>query len=151
MPNQENNNFVYDELKESIKTTMGLLQTLMEDNKDTLVDVATLEAKLADFEKDINELLKIIRDGNGTKPLMTRCAIVEENIKTIIERDAEFRKFVYAKVRELDAITNKNKLYITNKKERATNREKTIGIIIQIAQVAPGIIALIMSLLQMFK
>ena len=60
-----------------------ILQTFIEETQDAKVVIARIETEMNRLKEDIGGLNKIIRDGNGRPPLITRIAVLEERIGEI--------------------------------------------------------------------
>lgn len=64
-------------LEESKKATEGVQGKV----HSIEITVNTIDGKVETMEENVKQLLKIIRDGNGQKPLLTRVTEVENNQK----------------------------------------------------------------------
>jgi len=65
-----------------------ILQTFIEETQDAKIVIARIETEIKRLKEDIGGLNKVIRDGNGQPPIITRIAVLEEKlneIKTHIE------------------------------------------------------------------
>lgn len=143
MSNEYKNNPYYEGLIESIKTTTALIQAVSNDLRDNDIDLATLKARLDLVDENVKGLIKVVRDGNGGNSIMTRLALIEEDLAGLRNRDADFRKFVYSKIED---ISGKLKSREDQERDAKTHsRERIIGII----KVLPGVIALITILINM--
>ena len=49
------------------------------------ITINTIDGKFANMEDDVKQLLKVIRDGNGERPLLNRVTDVENEQKSIKE------------------------------------------------------------------
>ena len=60
-----------------------ILQTFIDETKDAKIVIARIENEIKRLKEDISGLNKIIRDGNGQPPLITRIAVLEEKISEL--------------------------------------------------------------------
>ena len=63
-----------------------ILQTFIDETQDAKVVISRIETEIVRFKEDINGLNKLIRDGNGQPPLITRIAVLEEKIAELKEK-----------------------------------------------------------------
>jgi len=63
-----------------------ILQTFIDETQDAKVVISRIETEIIRLKEDINGLNKLIRDGNGQPPLITRIAVLEEKIAEIKEK-----------------------------------------------------------------
>jgi prophage DNA circulation protein len=78
-------------LEESKKATEGVQGKV----HSIEITVNTIDGKVETMEESVKQLLKIIRDGNGQKPLLTRVTEVENNQKAFqgfIEEQKNIKK-----------------------------------------------------------
>lgn len=125
----------YEGLIESIKVTSVLIQALTKDLKNNEVSQATLKARVDAVDEGLRSLMRLVRDGNGSNSIMTRLALIEEDVEGLGDRDAEFRKYVYAKVEEWEGHNRK----VSTNKRLAYNRERVLTVL----KILPGVIALV--------
>lgn len=60
-----------------------ILQTFIDETQDAKIVIARIENEIKRLKEDISGLNKIIRDGNGQPPLITRIAVLEEKISEL--------------------------------------------------------------------
>ena len=142
MANEKTNPY-YEGLIESIKTTTSLIQSLNKDLKDNEISLATLKTRLDGVDDGLRNLTKLVRDGNGSNSIITRLALLEDDVSDLTNRDADFRKFVYNKVEELHDSIRKDE--DKTEEKQSYGRDKVIGIL----KILPGVIALITVLVSM--
>jgi vacuolar-type H+-ATPase subunit I/STV1 len=63
-----------------------ILQTFIDETQDAKVVISRIETEIIRLKEDINGLNKLIRDGNGQPPMITRIAVLEEKIAEIKEK-----------------------------------------------------------------
>jgi len=68
-----------------------MMSGFIEDYESYSDSLARLETNVKALHKDISSVTKIVRDGNGQPPLMTRMAILEE--KANAEETTERKKW----------------------------------------------------------
>jgi TolA-binding protein len=143
----ENNAFLYEDLKTSIRETMTLIQALGKDNTEQQVEMATLETKLNSLAEDVDQLSHLIRDGNGSKSILTRLALIEAELTNhkVIMEDA--RKGLVGATKALEAIkAEEAAVQRSKKKDGVFKKERVIAVL----QILPGVIALVMYLVQLY-
>jgi phage shock protein A len=148
----ENDN-IAEELLKSIQATTSLIQGFMNDMKSNATALATLEAKLESLSENARTLSKIVRDDNGNKSVLTRIALVENDLSDLYTNYKEFKLHVYKKLEEtkdqtikhIDGVSKKIE-EINNKhdeKEKSSNKK-----LMAILQIAPGAIALVLVVIK---
>ena len=72
--------------KELVEDFVGEFASMMsgflQDYESYSDSLARMEENVSSLHKDISSVTKIVRDGNGQAPLMTRMAILEERATT---------------------------------------------------------------------
>ena len=148
MASLENDNLV-EELLKSIQSTTSLIQGFMGEMKSNATALATLEAKLESLSEIARVLSKIVRDDNGNKSILTRIALIENDLGDLFINYKEFKTHVYKRLddtkdqtlKQVDEVSKKIDKINHNKEEEEKSSNKKIMAILQIA---PGIIALIL-------
>ena len=81
------NKYVVEQMIKGLEESRAAISALKDQVGQLAVNIGVNNQKLADMEKDMGEdvrsLLKIIRDGNGQKPLLDRVSEVETKQKFI--------------------------------------------------------------------
>lgn len=153
MSSLENDNVLVEELLKSIQSTTSLIQGLMSEIKGNATALATLEAKLESLSENARTLSKIVRDDNGNKSVLTRIALVENDLTDLYANYKEFKIHVYKKLEETkdqvgkSADSIKQEIVKLNSKEE---EKKEFGNkkILATMQIAPGVIALVLVLIK---
>jgi predicted PurR-regulated permease PerM len=70
-----------------------MIEVMNADNKDRISSLHTVVDNIA---KDVSSLSKILRDGNGQPPLLTRVALVEQSTQDATKDVHELREDVEA-------------------------------------------------------
>lgn len=139
MPLSNNVDHLVDDLASSLKSTTELVQSLLGEIRDNATAMAILREKLETLRENVSILTKIIRDGNGSKSLITRMALVERYIEDFDEFLEEFKE-EQEKIRKEQAAS---KAEVENYR-----RSKIITTLRIVAVVAPGLIALGLTLFE---
>ena len=147
MVSQQNSNFIYEELRDSIRTTASLIQNLMTEIKNNEVSTATLETRLEAIDQNVQMLTRIVRDGNGTKSVITRLALIEDAVKDLFDRDTEFRKFVYSKFKEEQDQVDREEW--TRRNEQRARVKYDRSKILTMLKIVPGVVSLIVVLIEL--
>ena len=58
-----------------------LLQALVENTQSTDVNLERLKSESTNHKEDLSRLLKVVVDGNGQPPILTRLAVMESKIE----------------------------------------------------------------------
>lgn len=150
-----------EELLKSIQTTTSLIQTLMSDIKENASALATLEIKLESLSDSAKTLSKIVRDDNGNKSVLTRIAILENDLGDMLINYKEFKVLMYKKME--DANSKINKIENTNHSETENIQEikkilkkinpsegksRKTKLMLAGLQISPGILALILVMIK---
>jgi capsule polysaccharide export protein KpsE/RkpR len=146
MPTPTDASFMYEELKDSLKTTAGLIQTLTSETKDTQIELATLETRLDSIEEEVQKLVKIVTEGNGTQSILTRLALLESELELTTTALKEFKGVMWERINDatkevLDLAKGPKS---RGKSKVSYNREKILALL----QVVPGIASLIYLVLE---
>jgi hypothetical protein len=59
-----------------------MMSAFLEDYESYSDSLARMEENVSSLHEDISSVTKIVRDGNGQAPLMTRMAVLEERAST---------------------------------------------------------------------
>lgn len=78
----------------------AILETFIDETQDAKIVITKIETEIEQLKTDLGYLNRVIRDGNGNDPLMTRLALLEERVKEtkeemdkMEEEEAETRRF----------------------------------------------------------
>ena len=69
-------------LSEGLDGTTKMVQSLLSDLKDSEIDFASMKTELNILKDNVKGLSEVIRDG-GTGSILTRCALIEQNVDNI--------------------------------------------------------------------
>ena len=163
MVSSESDKHLIAELLKSMQHTTSLIQTLMTEFKDNAIVLATLESKLESLNENARTLSKIVRDDNGNKSVLTRIALLENDLNDLTIGYKEFKIIIYRKLEESSnrIISNEAGIKIEidqaangikEELERIDSREEKDKLktnkMIAVMQVSPGVIALILVLIK---
>ena len=73
------------DLESFTKDLMLLINAFITDTGEMKEVLARLTEQMDTLEKDVGYMNKVVRDGNGRPPLMTRLEVLEEKINTLKE------------------------------------------------------------------
>jgi len=68
-------------IEDFVSDFADMMSGFLEDYESYSDSLARLETHVSDMGSDIKTFAKIVRDGNGQEPLMTRMATIEERVK----------------------------------------------------------------------
>ena len=142
---------IVEGLTQSIQSTTTLVQSLMSELRDNSTALAALEAKLQALHENMQGIIKVVRDDNGNKSIVTRMALVEKDIKDIDERYSSLKQEIEKKFSEVKDILEKLHDEKLLEKKKAVNKEQfDRAKIINILKILPGVVALAVALINMF-
>ena len=75
-------------LSQQLRTTTDMVERLTGELRGYLIAQTTLEGNLREIQGAVSQLTRVIRDGDGGLPLMTRIALIEHRL-TIEERTGQ--------------------------------------------------------------
>jgi len=77
------NEFILEQFIQSIQATSALIQHLSDQIKSNDVSLESLRGELTSIKENLEAISRIVRDGNGDKPLISRIDILEQNLQNI--------------------------------------------------------------------
>lgn len=77
------NDILLARLAESLDSTAKMTQALLSDLRESEADFAAIKTELNILKENVTGLSKLIKDGNGTSSILTRTALIEQNIENI--------------------------------------------------------------------
>lgn len=138
--NSINYNFLINQIASGLSTTTDLIKGLSHELKENSIELAIIKTDLNNVIGDVNTLSKILKDGNGEAPVLSRIAVIENTIDQTnksIDDINQGNERVKAKV---DDISNKLEKVTDNQKIQLEDRKSRRSLIIA---VITSIIALI--------
>lgn len=75
-------NILAEHLANGLETASELIREIQDDVKEITVSVVRLTEKVETLEHAVNSLVKIVKDGNGEKPLVSRIATIETEMNS---------------------------------------------------------------------
>jgi len=113
-----------------------VVQELAREVRKNTIALATLTADLANISKDVAILSKLLTEGNGSAPLISRIAILENSteclegsMEDLTEEISSVRGRVKASTRKLEAVMVDKKLSLEDSKDK---RRSLVAIITSI-------------------
>lgn len=136
-----------------LDTATRLIESLAVETKDIAIDLASLETEIENITENVKSLSKILKDGNGSEPVIARLAVLETTTKNLENRISEIHlkvddfklKLVLLEQNEKQEEKDKEKredLEIENSRQRSTNR---LQILIAIATAIVSFLVAIFS------
>jgi len=147
MPSSISNNLV-EELLKSIQSTTSLIQGLMQEMKDNASALATLEVKLESLTENAKTLSKIVRDDNGNKSVLTRIALLENDLGDLLNNHKEFKAYLYKKIEETAKTTGEQRIELMKVIDTKKDDDGKSKWIMASLQIAPGVIALVLVVIK---
>ena len=148
------NETLVEELLKSIQSTTSLIQGLMSEIKSNEKALTTLEVKLESLTESAKVLSKIVRDDNGNKSILTRVALLENDLADLNTNYKEFKTHIYKKMESAqENILKTNKMLekrIDRVVEEKNNKENTHKEkVIAGLKIVPGVLALVLVLVKL--
>ena len=145
--NQNPHDYLMRQIANGLSTTTELIQSLSSEIRGTSVELATIKADLINVTEDVRSLNKILKEGNGTAPVLTRVALLETLTKrlekAVTDVDASLssiKESLATLTQKVTEIADSKKLALEDKKSR---RNVMIAIITSIVALASAILAAI--------
>lgn len=139
-------------LVQSIQSTTALVQGLMNELRDNATALATLEVKLQSLHENMQGIVKVVRDDNGDKSIITRMALVEKELQDIGDNYKSLKEEIEGKFKEIREMLENLSDERDSAKEKL-DKEKEFGRekIITILKIVPGVLALAYAILDMLS
>jgi hypothetical protein len=83
---------------------MLLIDAFITDTSEVKEVMGRVSSQLEDLEEDMAYINKVVRDGNGRPPVMTRIEVIEEKLSTLKAVQDKWRKVWMAAVPGLIAL-----------------------------------------------
>lgn len=112
-----------NQITTGLSTTAELVQNLSTETRDNTISLATVRAELSTVIGDVKDLSRILKEGNGSKPVLTRIALLEHDI-------SQFHNEIESLDKSINAVSNnlsevKDKLTVLQEKYKtAIEKEK---------------------------
>lgn len=148
MTSSRSNKDISEDLAKSLQATTSIVQILLKELRENAIAMATLKEKLDGIEENVKYLSSVVRDGNGSKPIITRLALVEQELQDIsesIEYSKGQRAEIHARISKV-----KDLIHVEQKSEKQFRRDKRLGLLRIIATTAPGVLALGLVVIKYF-
>lgn len=130
-----------EELLSTVQSTMELINEFLAEIKDS-DHVSEIEAKLQSVV-DMHYILNTIKDGNYNTPVITRIAILENNLDHLKE---EMEKYID----DSQAILSRMVVLESTKTVDQIKKERNVYLLKLAAASLPGIISLILVMIKLF-
>ena len=148
-PNPENHNFlIFKQIASGLATTTELIQSLSAEIRDNSVELATIKADLTNVTSDAKSLSKVLTEGNGTAPVLSRISVLETTIKNVedsrnaTEKGLTSLKIVVASLdQKVTQLGNNKKIEAEEKSRRQAIIAIVTGVIALISAIAVAILA----------
>lgn len=148
------NDTLVEELLKSIQSTTSLIQGLMSEIKSNEKALTTLEVKLEGLTESAKILSKIVRDDNGSQSILTRVALLENDLADLNANYKEFKTHIYKKIENTQESISKNNKILEKKFdkfiEEKNHKENThVEKVIAGLKIVPGVLALVLVLVKL--
>lgn len=74
----ESNEHLVKQIAIGLETTTRLIQSLSSDVRENTKNITTIQVEIKNLIEDVRGLSKILKDGNGVAPVLSRLAVLEE-------------------------------------------------------------------------
>jgi phage shock protein A len=145
----ENQNFLIKQIASGLATTTDLIQSLSAEIRDNSIELATIKADLTNVTESTRSLSKILKEGNGTAPVLSRIAVLEITSERIEDTLDEAKKTISGVKSNLTSLSQKvteltdtKKLNAEDKKGR---RQALIAIITSVVALISTILVALLA------
>jgi hypothetical protein len=83
MGETNNSDILLARLADGLDSTAKMTQALLSDLRESEADFASVKTELNILKENVKGLSQIIRDGDGTSSILTRVALIEQNIENV--------------------------------------------------------------------
>lgn len=139
--------FLINQIANGLANTTDLIKGLSAEIKDNTISLATLRTELKAVTKNVEDLSRILKDGNGTAPLITRVSLLENNVGEIKENLEETERELRAARELLQSIKDKQQTSIEERKIDIESRKGKLQIVVAMITGIVGLIASIVGAL----
>lgn len=136
-------NFLISQIANGLATTTELVQGLSSEIRDNTISLATLRAELTGVTQDVANLSSILKDGNGSHPVLSRLAILEKSTTQLETSLATLSSETDQVKEKLNALYEK---YNASLEEKRQSNEDSRTRIQTIVAIITSIIAFIASI-----
>lgn len=87
LPQITNDNLaiLINQIATGLSTTAELVQNISAETRDNTISLATVRSELSTVIGDVKDLSRILKEGNGSQPVLTRIALLEHDISQFHE------------------------------------------------------------------
>lgn len=141
--------FLINQIANGLSTTTELIQGLSSELRDNTISLATLRAELTGVTDDVNNLTKILKDGNGSQPVLSRIAVLEKTCNQTETAVASMSTEITELKNSLNILTEKFNASIEEKKKSSEtsnqNKQILVAVITSIIAFIASIVAAIIG------
>jgi chromosome segregation ATPase len=141
------------DLSDNLKATSNLIERLLTEIQGNGNALAILKEKVTVLEDVTEKLNHVLRDDNGSKSMITRLALLEAALEDMYEEFYDLSKELASSIKEthrlIEKITTADKRNETEKVK--LKRERFIAKVKLWAVAIPGVVAIIIQILQMLQ
>lgn len=115
-----------NQIATGLATTAELVQNLSTETRDNTISLATVRSELANVIDDVKDLSRILKEGNGSRPVLTRIALLEHDISQFHDEIESINNNVSLASKSLSDI--KDKLNILYQKYNTSLEKEKLSI-----------------------
>lgn len=145
----ENHNFLIKQIANGLATTTDLIQSLSADIRHNSIELATIKADLTNVTKSTRSLDKILKEGDGTPPVLSRIAILEITTKRVETTLSDVEKTLSAVKSSIITLDQKTTSLSDTKKidaeDKKSRRQALIAIITSIVALISAILVAVLG------
>ena len=143
------NNFP-PELLKSLNAVMFLMQNVLSDIREHSTSLAIVKTKLENITENVDELARVVINGNGKGSMMTRVALAEKELENIEEQINEIKDDVHNSIKELKSSIESSPKK-TEEEDSKQKRDKSIAKWQAIGAIFAAFVAVALQLFQLIK
>lgn len=136
-----NGDILLARLAEGLDSTAKMTQALLSDLRESESDFAAVKAELNILKDNVKSLTRLIQEGDGTSSILTRVALIEQNIENIkkwMDSNVSINQNIKDNIsnvrselseieRRLSNIESVVQQFVTDKSEEDKNKRATIN------------------------
>ena len=132
---QRSNSSDVSGLIKSLQSITTLMGNLVVDLRDQATSLAVVKTKIEDISSKVDSLMHVVLEGNGSKSIVTRLALVEQSIKDVEDAAEDIKEANANAVSEVRRMVEQDKADDKrdidddkkSKRERSVARWQTLG------------------------
>jgi len=145
---EKDSSIIAEGLVQSIQSTTILIQGLLSELRDNASSLATLEAKLQALHENVQGIIKVVRDDESGKSMITRMVLIEKDLIDIQDNFTNLKVDVSDKFADIRAVMEKlNNEHIEGKLNQVNKEEFGRNKLLYVLALLSGVVSLVISII----